>query len=387
MLVTSGPTHEPIDPVRYIANRSSGKQGHAIAAAAARAGAEVTLVSGPVNLPDPPGVTVDPCRKRARHAARRSKARCPPISPSSPPRSPTGASANAGEQKIKKKPAQATPELSLTENPDILSTIAHRKAQRPRLVIGFAAETENVAANAKEKLARKGCDWILANDVSPQTGIMGGDTQHHRTRHRRRRRALAAAVEGRCGRDADRAGVRGAGEAMSHDSMFSITRLPHGHDLPLPSYQSALAAGLDLIAAVPADAPLTLAPGARALVPTGIAIALPAGTEAQVRPRSGLAVRHGLTVLNAPGTIDADYRGEIQVLLVNLGAEAVTIARGMRIAQLVIATVARASCARSRRSSKRRAGRADLALPEVESDLLYVFRLDGWATVAYYQPL
>ena len=99
---------------------------------------------------------------------------------------------------------------------------------------------------------------------------------------------------------------------------------------------------MDLIAAVPADAPLTLSPGARALVPTGIAIALPPGTEAQVRPRSGLAIKHGLTVLNAPGTIDADYRGEIQVLLVNLGSEAVTVARGMRIAQMVIATLARA---------------------------------------------
>ncbi len=120
-----------------------------------------------------------------------------------------------------------------------------------------------------------------------------------------------------------------------------ITRLPHGQELPLPSYQSALAAGMDLIAAVPADAPLVLSPGARALVPTGIAIALPPGTEAQVRPRSGLAIKHGLTVLNAPGTIDSDYRGEIQVLLVNLGGDAVPIARGMRIAQLVIATVAR----------------------------------------------
>jgi dUTP pyrophosphatase len=121
-----------------------------------------------------------------------------------------------------------------------------------------------------------------------------------------------------------------------------ILRLPHGHDLPLPSYQSALAAGMDLVAALPADAPLTLSPGARALVPTGIAIALPEGTEAQVRPRSGLAIKHGLTVLNAPGTIDADYRGEIQVLLINLGDEAVTLARGMRIAQLIVATVARA---------------------------------------------
>ncbi len=121
-----------------------------------------------------------------------------------------------------------------------------------------------------------------------------------------------------------------------------ITRLPHGEGLPLPSYQSALAAGLDLIAAVSAEEPLTLAPGARALVPTGIAIALPAGCEAQVRPRSGLAVRHGLTVLNSPGTVDADYRGEIKVLLINLGAEPVAVTRGMRIAQMVVAPVAHA---------------------------------------------
>ncbi len=129
---------------------------------------------------------------------------------------------------------------------------------------------------------------------------------------------------------------------MSSAIEIRVMRLPHGRDLPLPSYQSTLAAGLDLIAAVPADSPRTLAPGARALIPTGIAIALPPGTEAQVRPRSGLAVKHGLTVLNAPGTIDADYRGELQVLMVNLGAEPVAITRGMRIAQMVIATVARA---------------------------------------------
>src|ERR1700674_3772876 len=129
---------------------------------------------------------------------------------------------------------------------------------------------------------------------------------------------------------------------MSGSIEIRIMRLPHGADLPLPSYQSALAAGLDLIAAVPADAPLNLAPGARALVPTGIAIALPEGFEAQVRPRSGLAIRHGLTVLNAPGTIDADYRGELQVLLVNHGSDSVSITRGMRIAQLVIAPVTRA---------------------------------------------
>lgn len=125
-------------------------------------------------------------------------------------------------------------------------------------------------------------------------------------------------------------------------SEVRVMRLPHGHDLLLPSYQSALAAGADLIAAVPADTPMMIVPGARALVPTGLAMALPPGTEAQVRPRSGLAVKHGLTVLNAPGTIDADYRGEVQVLMINLGSEPVAITRGMRIAQLVIAPVMQA---------------------------------------------
>jgi dUTP pyrophosphatase len=118
---------------------------------------------------------------------------------------------------------------------------------------------------------------------------------------------------------------------------LDVMRLPHGADLPLPSYQSEGAAGLDLLAAVAADAPVIIAPGQRALVPTGLAIALPVGTEGQVRPRSGLAARHGVTVLNAPGTIDADYRGEIQIILVNLGQETFTVIRGMRIAQLIIA--------------------------------------------------
>ena len=118
-----------------------------------------------------------------------------------------------------------------------------------------------------------------------------------------------------------------------------IVRLPHGRDLPLPQYQSALAAGLDLMAAVPADAPVEIPPGGRAVIPTGIAIALPPGSEGQVRPRSGLAARHGVTVLNTPGTIDADYRGELQVILINTGAELFVVSRGTRIAQLVIAPI------------------------------------------------
>jgi len=124
--------------------------------------------------------------------------------------------------------------------------------------------------------------------------------------------------------------------------VLRVRRLAHAADLPLPSYQSEGAAGLDLMAAVAADCPITISPGERALIPTGIAVALPQGSEAQVRPRSGLAVRHGVTVLNAPGTIDADYRGEIHVLLVNLGHASFTIERGARIAQLIIAPVMQA---------------------------------------------
>ena len=126
-----------------------------------------------------------------------------------------------------------------------------------------------------------------------------------------------------------------------------IMRLPHGADLPLPEYQSAFAAGLDLLAAVPADAPVEIAPNNRAMIPTGIAIALPAGTEGQVRPRSGLAARHGITVLNSPGTIDADYRGELQVILVNISSEKFVVQRGMRIAQLVIAPILHAKLVES----------------------------------------
>ncbi|MBO9461434.1 dUTP diphosphatase [Labrenzia sp. R5_0] len=127
---------------------------------------------------------------------------------------------------------------------------------------------------------------------------------------------------------------------LSMPVTLELKRLEHGRDLPLPAYQSVLAAGLDLLAAV--DGKITLAPGARALVPTGLAMALPAGFEAQVRPRSGLAAKHGVTVLNTPGTIDADYRGEVKVILINLGDDPFEISRGDRIAQMVIAPVLQA---------------------------------------------
>jgi phosphopantothenoylcysteine decarboxylase/phosphopantothenate--cysteine ligase len=173
MLITSGPTHEPIDPVRYIANRSSGKQGHAIARAAAEAGAAVTLVSGPVNVPDPPGVRVVRAES-ARDMLAAVEAALPADIAIFAAAVADWRVAQTSEQKLKKG-AGGTPKLALTENPDILSTVAHLKAKRPPLVIGFAAETEHVVEHAKAKLRRKGCDWILANDVSAESGVMGGD--------------------------------------------------------------------------------------------------------------------------------------------------------------------------------------------------------------------
>ena len=128
---------------------------------------------------------------------------------------------------------------------------------------------------------------------------------------------------------------------MTEATIVRVQRLPHGADLDLPAYQSAGAAGVDLAAAVEDGAPVTIAPGAREMVPTGLSIELPEGYEAQVRPRSGLAAKHGVTVLNSPGTIDADYRGEVKVILINLGDEPFTVTRGERIAQMVVQPVVR----------------------------------------------
>jgi phosphopantothenoylcysteine decarboxylase/phosphopantothenate--cysteine ligase len=173
-LVTSGPTREPIDPVRYLSNRSSGKQGHAIAAALAAAGAETVLVSGPTAEPDPVGVRVVAV-ERAEEMLRACEAALPVDIAVMAAAVADWRAERLGAQKLKKGRGDA-PVLCLVENPDILASIAGRRSDRPRLVIGFAAETENVLQNAREKRARKGCDWILANDVSPAEGIFGGDS-------------------------------------------------------------------------------------------------------------------------------------------------------------------------------------------------------------------
>lgn len=178
IVVTSGPTHEPIDPVRYIANRSSGKQGHAIAAALARLGADVRLVSGPVNIADPDGVTVIRV-ETARQMLAAVEAQLPADAGVFVAAVADWRTDGESDQKIKKQPGKGAPALQMVENPDILATVGHH-ASRPRLVVGFAAETQEVVANARAKLAKKGADMIVANDVSRDSGInasgvMGGD--------------------------------------------------------------------------------------------------------------------------------------------------------------------------------------------------------------------
>lgn len=171
VIVTSGPTHEPIDPVRYLANRSSGRQGHSIAAALAALGARVTLISGPVSIPDPAGVTI-----RRVETAAQMLAACQAALPADAAVFAAAVAdwrvANTSAGKIKK--GAATPSFGLVPNPDILATVAAAGAARPRLVVGFAAETDDLLKNAQGKLRRKNADWIVANDVSSETGIMGG---------------------------------------------------------------------------------------------------------------------------------------------------------------------------------------------------------------------
>ena len=192
VLITAGPTHEPIDPVRYIANRSSGKQGFAIAAAAHAAGADVTLISGPVELDDPKGVSVVHVES-ARQMLERVEAALPADIAIFAAAVADWRVAHEGGQKLKKTSGRLPPPLELVENPDILATISKLKEKRPGLVIGFAAETEHLIDNAKAKLNRKGCDWIVANDVSPATGVMGGDRN---TVHLIRRNGTEISVDG-----------------------------------------------------------------------------------------------------------------------------------------------------------------------------------------------
>ncbi len=347
-VVTSGPTREAIDPVRYISNHSSGKQGHAIAAALARLGAEVTLVSGPVAIADPPGLRTVHVESADQMLAACLAAGAIDIAVCAAAVADWKA-ARPAASKIKKKAGAEPPTLALAPNPDILATLSKPGSKRPALVVGFAAETENLVANAIDKRKAQGLRLDRGQRRIGRCRDFRRRAQHRAPDQRIRRRGLADPGQGRCRiaarrphRPAFRRAVQGRGGGVTgvESVEVEVVRLPHGRDLALPDYATAAAAGADLLAAIDQD--IELGPLERRIVPTGISIALPVGFEAQVRPRSGLAARHGVTVANAPGTIDADYRGEVGVILINLGKEPFRIARGMRIAQLIVARHARA---------------------------------------------
>ena len=353
VLITSGPTHEPIDPVRYIANRSSGKQGHAIARAAAALGARVTLVSGPVSLPDPAGVEVVRV-ETAEEMLRAVQTSLPADIAVFAAAVADWRSASAPRDKIKK--SGDNPSLDLIENPDILASVGKASAGRPALVIGFAAETGNVTSEASEEAQVQGRRLDRRQRRLAGARCLRRRRQHRAHRHGRRYRGLAHAEQGRGGAAPD-AARRRVSAARRGGSRMTAKRLATQSTAACASTScgSSMAPGCrcrhtrrrappgSICWRRDVQRPMTLAPGARALVPTGLVLELPAGYEAQVRPRSGLALKNGVTVLNSPGTIDSDYRGEVSVILVNLGQAPFEIRRGERIAQLVVSPVSRAA--------------------------------------------
>ena len=334
-LVTSGPTHEPIDPVRYIANRSSGRQGHAIAGALAALGARVTLVSGPVEIADPPGVTV----RRVETAADMLDA-CEAALPADIAVCAAAVAdwrvANARDHKIKKQPGAATPGLELVVNPDILARLSRPgRCARPWWSDLPPRPTTSRTTPRPSAPARDATGSSPTTSRPPPVS-WGASGERGPAGHRCGYRDLAPDGQGGGGRTPRASDRRGAGVTRE----IAVMRLPHAADLPLPAYASAGAAGMDLLAAV-VD-PVTVLPGERVLIPTGLVIALPPGHELQVRPRSGLALKHGIVLPNSPGTIDEDYRGEVRVILMNAGTEPFLVERGMRVAQAVLAPVVRA---------------------------------------------
>ena len=306
-LVTAGPTHEPIDPVRFLANRSSGKQGYAIAAALADAGRKTVLVSGPVEIAAPPRrearagfeTARQMWRLRGATAGRRRGVR------------------RRRRRLARRRPPRTRRSRSATRAPTLVAGRESRHsrravapcAKRPTLVIGFAAETDDLIANAAAKRLAKGCDWIVANDVRHASSVMGGDRNRVHLVTASGTEELAGIVE-----DRSRARVLSdriaAALGRARGMKIAIQRLAaRARICRCPPMRPRARPGS--IFSPPSTARSCSRPAASQAVPTGIAIALPDGFEGQVRPRSGLALRHGVTVLNAPGTIDSDYRGEV----------------------------------------------------------------------------
>ena len=345
--MTSGPTREPIDPVRFIANHSSGKQGHAIAEALSRLGAETVLVSGPVTLPDPSGLSVVHI-ETARDMLKACEKALPVDVAVCAAAVADWRVKDAKDQKMKKKGGKP-PSLALVENPDILKTLSTATGnRRPSLVVGFGAETEDLVKNATEKRKRKGCDWLLANDVSPESGTFGGDSNrlyliHDGGVENWPKMSKADAATRLAQRVADHfrdLPFRGDRQGRMTVIKVEVKRLPHGAESAAP----AIRHGGQCRARSPRGGRKATSRSCRASA-RWCRPASPSPCRRDSRRRCARArawrLKNGVTVLNSPGTVDADYRGEVGVILANLGEAPFVVTRGMRIAQMVVAPVTR----------------------------------------------
>lgn len=337
IMITAGPTREPLDPVRYISNHSSGKMGFAIAAAAARRGANVTLVSGPVALPTPPFVQrIDVMTALEMEAAVQAAVQKQHIFIGCAAVADYRAAAVASE-KIKKQATQGDElTVKMVKNPDIVAGVAALKDKRP-YVVGFAAETNNVEEYARQKRIRKNLDLICANDVSLSTQGFNSDSNALHLFWQDGDKALPLERKALLGQLLlDEIVTR-------YDEKIDVKILDPrvGQQFPLPTYATSGSAGLDLRACL--DDAVELAPGATTLVPTGLAIHIADPSLAAVMlPRSGLGHKHGIVLGNLVGLIDSDYQGQLMVSIWNRGQDSFTIEPGERIAQMVFVPVVQA---------------------------------------------
>ena len=346
VVITAGPTQEAIDPVRYVTNRSSGKQGYALAEAAIEAGARVTLVSGPTNLPPVPRAEmVDVVSAQNMYdAVMDAVPNCDifiAVAAVADFRPNTAAT-----QKIKKGKGENILTLELIENPDIVAGVAVLD-QKP-FTVGFAAETQDLLNYARDKLARKNLDMIVANDVSDQSIGFNSDNNATTVISKEKRNEPTFHVENDFVEKTDQHDRRGLtsfrGESMSSSGtqiQLKVLSEKIGSEFPLPEYATAGSAGMDLRACL--DEAITLEPGDTTLLPTGIAVYLAdPGLAAVILPRSGLGHKHGIVLGNLVGLIDSDYQGELMVSCWNRGNTTFEITPGERIAQLVVMPVIQA---------------------------------------------
>ena len=325
-LVTAGPTKEFIDPVRFITNKSSGKQGYEIAKSLRDSGFETTLISGETNLDPVEGVKFISV-KTAEEMFRETLNNLPADVAIFNAAVADFRVKEISSEKIKKS---ENLDLKLEKNIDILSNISNHNSLRPKITIGFAAESQNLEFNSRKKLDQKNCDWIIANDISDKTiGFDSDDNEvsiFYKNKEsekllKKKKSLIASEIVNRIISELNQVMVKVLFKRLNQKAK-------------LPSYKTFGSSGMDLMACV--DGPVIINPNESKLIPTGIAIAIPEDTEVQIRPRSGLAAKSSISVLNTPGTIDSDYRGELKIILFNHGKDEFIVNDEDRVAQMVL---------------------------------------------------